>query len=314
MTSHSNRDRSVPDTSIVTFSAIISPKKYGNTPFLNKDELFKMRSLLVWFLHLHYFFTAAQVDSSASVVGCPCLFNGDDQEDCVVWGSLDGELHPWSKADQACLDAYEIKIDAEDPSIMCSSTNSFVNGLKNLPSSLSTVKFGLGIPYGGFWEESSTNPDIPVLKATITIDSTTYDCESSESDCYNAMKPYFESDADGMQEMDDVCEQLENEQRNARELEQSTLRVRICQEDREGATIVSECSTMFADMESDLQTFSTMNCGGFGTGIGSQVPPECEESISENESSAPIHNAKLRLSALSAAAFTGVISLERLWQ
>ena len=90
--------------------------------------------------------------------------------------------------------------------------------------------------------------------------------------------------------------------------------VRICQEDREGATIVSECSTMFADMESDLQTFSTMNCGGFGTGIGSQVPPECEESISENESSAPIHNAKLRLSALSAAAFTGVFSLERLWQ
>lgn len=214
--------------------------------------------------------------------GCPCLFNGEDPDDCVVWGTLDGELKAWSSTDQACLDAYQIKIDAPDPSLLCSSANSFVNGLKNGALSLSTVKFGLGIPYGGFWEESTMNPDIPVLKDSITIDGTTYDCEASESDCYNAMKPYFETDAEGIQEKDDVCQQIQNMLRTARETEQSVLRVRICQEDREGTAIVSECSAMFSEMESELAAFSSMNCGGFGTGIGSQTLPDCDGNLTND--------------------------------
>jgi len=222
--------------------------------------------------------TTTTTDTGFDQEGCPCLFDGKDPDDCIVWGALKGELKAWPLADQACLDAYEIKIEPPDATLICGSANSFVLGLKNIESSqFETLKFGLGIPYGGFWEESPTNPDIPVLKDSITIDGTTYDCTVSESDCYNAMVPYFESNPDGMAELETVCTQLKNGEFVARELEQSTLRVRICNEDREGTVIAPDCSMMALMMESDLQTHSTMNCGGFGMGPGGLDPPtECE--------------------------------------
>lgn len=215
---------------------------------------------------------------------CPCLFDGNDQDNCVVYGELDGMLKGWPKAEQACLDAYQIKRDAPDPSIMCSSANSFVNALKNGPLQNSGVKFGLGVPYGVFWEESPTNADLPVLKDSIEIDGTTYDCTESQSNCYNAMKPYFESDPNGKKEMQDVCDQMENEVRMARELEQSLLRVRICSEHRESAVIVTDCTSMFNEMEADLESYASMNCGGFGTGPGAKDLPGCGEILSEPSS------------------------------
>jgi hypothetical protein len=244
-------------------------------------------------------------------LGCACRFDGNDSEDCVVWGTLDRELKSWPLADQDCLDAYDISVNAADPSIVCSSATAFVNALKTLELSPATVKFGLGIPYGGFWEESPSSPDIPLLKDSITIDGITYDCEASESDCYNAMKPYFESDEEGIKEMEDVCEQLVNVQRNARELEQSTLRVRLCQEDRTGQTILSECSTMFDAMEPDLQAFSTMSCGGFGTGVGSQVLSECDGTTLKATSTAQssVRQQLLALSVVVIAATTSFFHL-----
>lgn len=214
---------------------------------------------------------------TASTEGCPCLFNGDDADDCIVYGALDSDLKAWSKVDQDCLDAYSIKIDAPDPSLVCSSANSFVNGLKNGALSSSQAKFGLGVPYGGFFEGSDMNAGLPVLKDSITIDGTTYDCAASESDCYNAMKPYFESDADGMKEMQEVCDTMEGAVRVARELEQSTLRIRICQEERESATILSACSDIYAEMQSDLDDFSNLNCAAFGIGPGNRDLPDCGE-------------------------------------
>jgi len=209
---------------------------------------------------------------------CPCKFDGKDDDDCIVYGSLDGDLKGWPKADQSCLDAYQIKVDAPDPTITCSSANSFVNALKLGALSSSKAKFGLGIPFGGFFEESDTNADIPVLKDSITISGKTYDCKSSESNCYNAMKPYFESDADGIKEKKDVCDKLEGDVFVARETEQSVLRVRICNEYREPATIVSECSEIFDAMEAPLKKFTSKTCGGFGTGPGSRTLPGCGSS------------------------------------
>jgi len=172
------------------------------------------------------------------------------------------------------LDAYSIKQDAPDPTLVCTSANSFVNALKNGALSSSSVKFGLGVPYGGFWEESPTNPNIPVLKERITTDNIAFvDCEASQSDCYNAMKPYFESNSDGMDEMDDVCSQMANAVRVARELEQSILRTRICQEDRESIAIMSECQDMYDAMKNKLEDHSALNCGGFGTGPGNRALP-----------------------------------------
>jgi hypothetical protein len=238
---------------------------------------------LLAFILLHSFSASAETNTTnttdTTTGGCPCLFDGDDADDCIVYGALDGDLKAWPKVEQDCLDAYSIKIDAPDPSLVCGSANSFVNGLKNGALSNSPAKFGLGIPYGGFWEESDMNADIPVLKDSITIDGNTYDCEASESNCYNAMKPYFESDSEGMKEMQDVCDTMEGAVRVARELEQSILRTRICQETRESASILSSCSDIYDEMESDLETYSSLNCGGFGFGPGGRDLPDCGEAF-----------------------------------
>lgn len=210
-----------------------------------------------------------------ATANCPCSFDGNDDDSCVVYGSLDGKLKAWPKAEQTCLDAYNIKVDAPDPTLTCSSANSFVNALKLGALSSSKAKFGLGISNGRFFEESNMNADIPVLKDTITISGASYDCKSSESACYNAMKPYFESDSDGMKEMRDVCNKLKGDVLVARETEQSTLRVRICAEYREPTTILPACSHMFDAMETDLKRFSDKTCGGFGTGPGSRTLPGC---------------------------------------
>ena len=217
-------------------------------------------------------------DSLAETSQCPCLFNDNDVADCLVYGALDGELKAWSKASQDCLDAYQIKVDAPDPALVCSSANSFVNALKNGALASSKVKFGLGIPYGGFWQQSTTNPDIPVLKDTITIDGDVFDCTQSESTCYNAMKPYFESDPDGIEEMKDVCQTLENQVRSAKETQQSVLRTRLCQEYRDdtSTTIASECTAMFDELQPEFDMYSNLNCGGFGVGPGNRQLPDCD--------------------------------------
>jgi hypothetical protein len=123
------------------------------------------------------------------------------------------------------------------------------------------------------------------------------------------MKPYFESNAEGIQEMSDVCDQLEIAQRNARELEQASVRVRICQDDRAGTEIVSECSAMYATMTSDLQTLSEMNCGGFGMGLGGQTLPNCDASLAAKDSSAPGQVTISLLLALYVGAMTCLFSL-----
>jgi len=222
--------------------------------------------------------TGTSSGNSTALGSCACKFDGNDKDDCVVYGTLDKKLKEWQLVGQSCLDAYNIKITAEDPSLICGSASSFVSALKSGGLSNSQVKLGLGEKYGFFWKESSTS-NVPVLKDSITIDGTTYDCKTSASDCYNnAMKPYFGQDTTGKKEMKTVCDQLENKVRNARELEQSTLRVRLCNEHREGTAIETECTSMYNEMKADLETYSSMTCGGFGIGPGTKKLPGCGES------------------------------------
>ena len=67
---------------------------------------------------------------------CPCKFDGNDLQNCRVYGQLgDDKLIPWYAASQDCLDAHNIKISAI-PSYtlesMCNppNANTFVNYLK----------------------------------------------------------------------------------------------------------------------------------------------------------------------------------------
>ena len=130
---------------------------------------------------------------------------------------------------------YNILIASIDPSTVgCSNprnVNSFVNGIKfeTIPNS---VRGGLGISEGGFFEQQN---GVFVLKDSITIDGNTIDCQASESDCYNAMKDYF-AVSPGVDEMDQVCETVVNKVTVDRELEQSTVRNRLCTDVKAGAS------------------------------------------------------------------------------
>jgi hypothetical protein len=74
---------------------------------------------------LHSFSASAETNTTnttdTTTGGCPCLFDGNDADDCIVYGALDGDLKAWPKVDQDCLDADSIKIDAPDPSLVCGS-------------------------------------------------------------------------------------------------------------------------------------------------------------------------------------------------
>jgi hypothetical protein len=217
---------------------------------------------------------------SSTNAACPCLYTDEDAEDCLVYGKIDGELVPWMRASQECLDVYDIKINAPDPSLICASSNGFVNSLRSGRLSSSTVKYGLGVSQmdGGFWAESGTN-NLPVIKDSITINGITTACTPDEVqvDCYTAMKPYFGSDPDGQQEMKDVCETLETQRRNSLELEQSTLRLRLCIEDDQGSTIRQVCDSMWQEVSQKIEENPDRECQFLSFGPGTTTLPDCDD-------------------------------------
>ena len=204
-----------------------------------------------------------------------CQFTSNDAEDCKVYGAIDDRLIAWNKASSDCLDLYNIVIDSIDPSLVgCDSprnVHSFVNGIKfeTIPNS---VRGGLGESEGGFFEQQN---GVYVLKNTITIDGTTIDCEASESDCYNAMKDYFAVDP-GLTEMNEVCETVVNKVAVDRELEQSTVRNRLCTDAKAGASLPSVCEPLGSQVSEEVQSNPDKDCSGFQFGPGNQIPPGCD--------------------------------------
>jgi hypothetical protein len=215
--------------------------------------------------------------SSSSNAACPCLYTDEDAEDCIVYGKIDGELVRWMRAPQECLDVLDIRVNAPDPSLICASSNGFVNSLRSGLLSSSTVKYGLGVSQmeGGFWVEGNNN--FPVIKDSITINDITTACTGTdEVNCYTAMKPYFENDAGGKQEMADACETLEKGVRNALELEQSTTRLRLCLEDEQGFNIRQECDSIWAEVSQRLEENPDRECQFVSFGPGTTTLPECD--------------------------------------
>ncbi|KAL3911904.1 MAG: hypothetical protein SGILL_007097 [Bacillariaceae sp.] len=204
-----------------------------------------------------------------------CQFDGKDATDCKDYGLIDNSvLVAWPLGSQDCLDEYNIKLASPsgDPSLVCASGNSFVNELR-LGSSLSQAKQGLGVDEGGFFNDDATG----TLKDTITINGQTYDCEANSNDCYNAMKDYFDNDPSGIQEKQQVCDQLQNRVFNDKQLEQSTLRTRLCLESREGATIPqSICNPLWQELQAKMNEYPDKDCQGFAFGVQNMVVPGCE--------------------------------------
>ncbi len=205
-----------------------------------------------------------------------CEFDGLDDIDCKDYGLIDNSiLVAWNVASEDCMAVFDIQVSTPDPSLICASSSSFVNELR-FGSSLTTAKAGLGVSEGGFFDESGG------LFGEITIGGQTIDCEAAESDCFNALKTYFESDTSGQEEMQDVCDTLVKAVVTDRQLEQSIIRNRLCLESREGTVIPDVCSPLWEQLEEKMLEFNDTICPGFAFGAQNQTIPGCEEHSDED--------------------------------
>jgi hypothetical protein len=223
-------------------------------------------SLLVFY---HLTFVKAECDR--------CDFNGNDPSDCKDYGLIDNSVFiGWHLGSEACSDEFKLTITSPDPSLICGSANSFVNELK-FGDSLDTAKLGLGVAEGGFFVDGGN------LKDEITIDGQTVDCEASESDCYNAMKPYFDQDSNGKKEMEDVCDTLENNVKKDRQVLQSTIRNRLCSEFRDGTVIPDVCSPLWEQLKEQMDKYPDKICAGFAFGTQNKPIPGCADDGEEDD-------------------------------
>ncbi|KAL7536867.1 hypothetical protein ACHAXR_007444 [Thalassiosira sp. AJA248-18] len=241
----------------------------------------------------------AASSASSSAPDCAeypiCQFDGDQQQGtCRDYGYINEDdgtktLIPWHIGSDGCMAEFNIQISSLDPTSSCSSANGFVNSLRFGDLASSTAKLGLGVgamPPDGFFEQANSYSTI-ALKDSITIDGTSYDCAVSESGCYNAMKPYFESDPSGEKEMEDVCSKLEGQVKVDAQLEQSTLRNAMCQQiSSASSTTQALCEPLWGQLEQIILQHPSKECSGYSFGIGNTALPPCDGSAAD--SSTPI--------------------------
>ena len=219
-----------------------------------------------------------------------CQSDGDQQKGtCRDYGYInedDGSktLVPWHIGSDGCMAEFNIRISSLDPTSSCSSSNEFVNSLRFGDLSSSTAKLGLGagaMPPDGFFEQTNAYSTI-ALKDRIMIGGKSYDCAASESGCYNAMKPYFDSDPSGEKEMGDVCSKLKGQVKVDAQLEQSTLRNAICQQIYSASSATQTlCEPLWGQLEQIILQHPSKECSGYSFGIGDTVLPPCDGSSTD---------------------------------
>jgi hypothetical protein len=241
--------------------------------------------LLLLFL-LAGFLSGKQVvqQASAAEQGCDsCRYDGSDADtDCKVYGQLgDDVLIPYHRASQDCLDAHNIKVEAVDATMLTTmfpnadgsdaNVNAFISWLKNdsgvaVNAILSSLDF--------FFVESSTNGQKPVFQDEIVVEGVTYDCSASESDCWNALKSYFESSDEGQEILVSVGEDLYSKAAVGRELEQSTVRIAICN----NGALASDgsCDVLAAQIDELKMAHADKSCSAFGLGPAENAIAGCE--------------------------------------
>jgi len=241
-----------------------------------RPPLRKLRKMTVTALVVFVLVIVADAhdEDGGDVVLCPCKFDGNDSDECRVYGQLgdvdvdieDRTLIPWHRATQECLDSWNIKIQAVPSStleLMCGdppNTNAFVNYLK-FESTEAAVSIKQS--YGQFWD-GDANP--PSFVATING----VDCASDASGCWNEIKSYFESNPD---EVRDNCETFRSAAAKDAELEQSTARIRLCNEDDSSA----ECSPLNAQIQQVKSDNPGSECSAFGLGPATLTLPSCDD-------------------------------------
>lgn len=209
------------------------------------------------------FLLLSQQTAVVSAACNACLFDGQDPASCVIYGKVDDEVVEWSTSSRECRAFFDIAITSLDPNTSCQSVNAFVNSLKFGDLQSSTSKLGLGVSSdgGAFFTQDDSNRI--VLQPSITINGETTNCETSESGCFSKMNAYF-SEGDGAQEMADVCQTLFNQVRVDRNLEESTLRNRICFELAEGGVVPLDCNPLAVQVGDIRASNPTQDCSGYG--------------------------------------------------
>lgn len=217
-----------------------------------------------------------------------CTFTDQDDSSttsCKVYGQLgDRILIGWDRASQDCLDEFQIKDEAIDPDQLTSifpntdgtngNVNSFVNYLR---FDTGSVVDGIKISFPQFFQEDAQTNTVSLLD-TITVDGTTYDCKTSASDCYNAMKTYFTTDP-GATEMANIGKSLYDQSKVSREKEQSFVRIRLCAE-----TASDVCEPLASQVAAFKANHTSKNCSAFGLGPAGVSIPGCASNNSTGSS------------------------------
>ena len=249
-----------------------------------------------------------------------CVFDGKDELDaCKDYGLIDNSvLIGWYLGTEECMDVFDIAINSPvDSALICDSANSFVNELK-FGTSLNTAKLGLGVGSsdntgGAFYNDG------PILKDEIIVDGVTYDCTiNNGSECYAAMKQYFEFNPNGQAEMNDVCNQLVNKIANDKQLEQSILRNRLCLEYKDGVTIPDVCDplctqlleqiTIYAATDEDADTEKACQGYSFGVQDTTEIPgcDRIQSSTTNNGETSNVFSSSSSPPPFKALIYTGI--------
>ena len=237
-----------------------------------------LRALVALFLCIGNHRPFAIADETEITTCEACLFDGNDPDDCVIYGKVDDEVVQWSLGTNSCKDNYGIMISSIDPDTSCDSVNAFVASIRFGDLSNSASRLGLGVASdgGAFFVENFQEGSIE-LADELNINGITMNCETSEGDCYNFMKAYFEEGADGEKEMEQVCEKLYNQVRVDRNLEESTLRIRLCMELKDEQAVPVTCMPLGTQVGDLVRADPERDCSGFGFETPLSSIPACKD-------------------------------------
>lgn len=235
--------------------------------------------------------TTLAAESNSTTTYCNCQYtNSSTEANCRVYGLLGNAtdassvLVPWYRATQECLNDYKIKISFMDTSTliaMCPNsngtgavTNLIINEMKF--NSLNPAVQALMKFYDEWFEEGNT-ADVYQLKNNITDDTgSVIDCESSSSNCWNVISQYFTKNP---KDFEQICTEFHNRYRMNKELEQSTIRGRICQEISPSSTdlgVSTNCSDLAKQLNDIMATQpSDASCNRYQFGPSTRTVPTC---------------------------------------
>ena len=238
--------------------------------------------ILLAVAHVAFFpATATATTSPTATTYCSCQYNVpyEAEAECRSYGQLgDDVLIPWYRANQTCLDAYEIRAVAIDRDVLlsiCPYDNAtdvdiqlLLNEIRYNPSPATRA---IQASYPLFWIESNDTSSVGSYELVDVI----YDgrnnpnCVTSETLCYNTIREYFTLHPE---ELGTACQEFHARHRFDLDLEQSTLRIRLCQEvTAVTLNIPSDCEPLVSQLREIQNQNPSKACSAFGLGPGTQV-------------------------------------------